>query len=117
MAKIAYNACYGRFSLSREAILLARKLSKNPKWGGPCINGDEYESGRKVESDHGHIDDVPRHDPHLIAAIEKLGARANGSCARIAIEEIQSGTPYRIDEYDGMESVATCDSYEWTTAP
>lgn len=32
MPKIAYNADYGGFSLSREAVELARKLSGNPKW-------------------------------------------------------------------------------------
>lgn len=31
--------------------------------------------------------------------------------------EIESGARYRIDEYDGSESVETVDSYEWDVAP
>ena len=116
MSKIAYNACYGGFSLSRKAVLLARELSGNPKWGGPCIKGDEAD-GWVVPEDFGHIENVPRHDPNLIAVIEKLGKDASGFCARLVIKEVPSGTPYRIDVYDGRETVETIDTYDWTIAP
>ena len=33
MNKVVYNACYGGFSLSREAVILARELSGDPEWG------------------------------------------------------------------------------------
>jgi len=29
---------------------------------------------------------------------------------------LEPGTQYRIDEYDGMESVMTIDDYEWSIA-
>jgi hypothetical protein len=67
--------------------------------------------------DYGHIEGVARHDPILAEIVERLGDQANGMCAKLRIKEIPSGTPYRIDEYDGSESVETNDTYEWTIAP
>lgn len=111
--KVVYNNGFGGFSLSREAILLARKISGNPNWGGPCIIGDCYDSGAAVGFDYGYVHDIFRHDPVLVQVVDELGSAANGACASLAIEEIPDGTPYRIDEYDGAESVETKDSYDW----
>ena len=117
IAKVVYNRCFGGFSLSRKAVLLAREMSGDPTWGGACIKGDVYNNGQKVSGDYGHIDDVPRHDPILVAVVEQLGPEACGACASLAIEEIASGTAYRIDEYDGNESVQTHETYNWVIAP
>lgn len=119
MAKIAYNRCFGGFSLSREAVLLARELSGNPTWGGCVLKGEKWsDSDKLANDDYGHIDsDIPRHDPILVQVIEKLGDKANGMCAKLALFQLIPGTAYRIDEYDGRESVETNDSYEWTIAP
>ena len=111
MRKVVYNACFGGFSLSREAVLLARELSGNPKWGGTAIKGDTYECGKLCESDYGYIKGIERHDKTLVEVVERLGDSASGSCSDLQIEEV--GGPYRIDEYDGAESVETPDSYEW----
>ena len=116
MTKVAYNGCFGGFSLSRAAILRAREISGDPKWGGAHIKGDVWDDGKPVDQDYGHIDDVPRHDPVLIQVIEELGEMANGSCASLCIENVPEGTQYRIDEYDGNERVMTRDDYEWQTA-
>lgn len=86
--KVAYNTCYGGFSLSRKAELLYRELT-----------------GMK-EDDYLDVDDLARHDPVLIKVIETLGSEANGSHARIAIRTIDSSA-YRISEYDGAERVIT----------
>lgn len=56
---------------------------------------------------------VCRHDPILVQVVEELGAKANGVCASLAIAETYG--PYRIDEYDGNESVETPGSYDWIT--
>ena len=116
MAKVVYNNCYGGFSLSREAVLLGRKLSNDPKWGGPCIIGDFFDSKTPVERDYGHCDDLSRSDPILVAVVEQLGKKANGDCASLAIEIIPSGMFYRIDEYDGNERVMTQNDYKWDVA-
>lgn len=86
--KVAYNTCYGGFSLSRKAELLYRELT-----------------GMK-EDDYLDVDDLARHDPVLIKVIETLGSEANGCNARIAIRTINSSA-YRILEYDGAERVIT----------
>lgn len=48
-----------------------------------------------------------RHDPDLVKVIETLGPEvASGDCADLKIIEVPEGVMlYRIDEYDGMESV------------
>ena len=116
--KIVYNACYGGFSLSRAAVLRARAISGNPKWGGTTIKGDVYEKeGKILDSDYGLLgDDIKRHDAVLVQVVEELGPEASGSCASLKIAEVERGSTYRIDEYDGNESVMTPDSYDWETA-
>lgn len=94
--KIAYNNCFGGFSLSEEAIELYKKLSGNESY-------DDYRPN-------------DRKDPILIQVIETLGSKANGSCAELAIATINKGDKYRIDEYDGNESVMTVDDYHWEIA-
>lgn len=117
--KVAYNACHGGFSLSEKAVLRAREISGNPQWGGACIPGDVYDDGGTVWRigglDMAHID-VPRTDPVLISVIEEMGDEASGSCARLRLQTIRQGERYRIDEYDGYESVMTVDDYAWQVA-
>lgn len=111
MRKVVYNACYGGASLSREAVLLGRKLSGNEKWMPHSIKGDVYPCGAICDSDFGHLDDTPRHDDILVKVVETLGERASGFCSKLKVTEVSG--PYRIEEYDGFESVETPDSYYW----
>ena len=60
--------------------------------------------------------DIERNDPALVQVVEELGKLANGDCSRLEIEELPAGTLYRIDEYDGLETVQTMDTYEWSVA-
>lgn len=55
-----------------------------------------------------------RHDPILVQVVEELGIYANGDCADLKIYETESNL-YRIDEYDGLETVITpeMDSYSY----
>jgi hypothetical protein len=116
MTKVVYNNCYGGFGLSREAVLLGRKLSNDPNWCGPCIKGDFWVPGKPVEMDYGVGSDLDRTDPILVAVVEQLGKKANGMCADLAIEDLPKGTAYRIDEYDGNESIKTNSDYSWNIA-
>lgn len=116
MTKVVYNNCYGGFGLSKEAVLLGRKLSGNPKWGGTCLKGDEYAPGKYMDKDYSGGDGLKRHDPFLVLVVEQLGKAANGMCANLVIQELPKGTLYRIDEYDGNESVETVSSYNWDIA-
>lgn len=60
--------------------------------------------------------DFERNDPVLVQVVEELGEAANGDCASLRVCELAAGTRYRIDEYDGRESVCTPDDYDWKTA-
>lgn len=103
MTKVVYNACYGGFSLSPAAVRRGKALSAEESW-------------QSLDENYGFFNG-PRHDSTLVKVVEELGDAANGVCAKLRIDEIPSGTPYRIDEYDGIESVMTSDAYDWTIAP
>lgn len=116
--KVAYNGCYGGFGLSKEAVLLARELSGDPQWAGIKIKGDKFGSQPDApvwnhENPTSPDSGFPRHDPVLIKVIEELGKRADGGSAFLCIEEIE-GNKYRIDEYDGNETVVVPNEEEWT---
>jgi len=102
MHKVVYNACFGGFSLSADAVRLAKRAAgKNSAWS-------------KVSEEYGYLGgDIERHDPILVAVVERLGKDAAGRCAELKIAEIESNV-YRIDEYDGSESVETPSDIEWT---
>ena len=100
MTKIVYNACYGGFGISAQAI--------DRYW--------EIKGESRPDPEHWWYGDVKRDDPILAQVVEELGEGANGSHAYLNICEIPKGTLYRIEEYDGMENVVTQDGYEWSVA-
>jgi hypothetical protein len=53
-----------------------------------------------------------RHNPLLVKVMEELGELASSAFSNIKIAEITSPI-YKIDEYDGAESVVTPDSIAW----
>lgn len=112
MAKVVYNACFGGFSVSDEAmdrmVELGCNLKMNPKYNP---NSESMFSGKYLCL--GYVE-CPRHHPILVQVVEELGERASGSCANLKIAEIEG--LYRIDEYDGNESVVTPDGYDWEYA-
>lgn len=97
--KVAYNACYGRFSLSRAATELL----------------NQRKGSQVADPDYGFIE-CGRHDTDLIAVIEELGEdAASGAYSKIVVREIE-GNLYRVTEYDGYESIETPDSTDWVCA-
>lgn len=108
MTKVVYNACYGGFGLSNEAMdrmveLGYQGIELNPDWKPNSKSIFNY----KYYGPH----DISRHDPILVQVVEELGDKASGEYSKLAIAEVSG--PYRIDEYDGYESVETPDSYDW----
>lgn len=99
MTKIVYNACYGDFSLSGAAIERYLEIS-----------------GLEELPFQSRYRGFKRDDPILVQVVEELGEAANGRFADIKIRELEPGTKYRIDEYDGYEAVVTIDDYEWSVA-
>lgn len=142
MSKVVYNACYGGFGLSDKAIKRYAELKgltlypESSKYGlttywivpeneRPTDNGNFYSLtteeriafNKAYKAAQLYDRYIKRTDPALVQVVEELGDEANGQCACLRIAEIPSGTAYRIDEYDGNESVETKDSYDWDTAP
>lgn len=133
MLKIVYSPCYGGFSVSEAGILRYAELKGiklyvekgkfglNTYWTKPkeeiegLLSEDEFYSAtqeQRVRSNQLHTEHTicnrkfVRHDPILVQVIEELGDKASGQCAELRIFETESRM-YRIDEYDGYESVAT----------
>lgn len=99
MTKILYNACFGGFGLSEEALALYKQKAG-------------LDPDTKI-----YAWDLNRTDPILIATVEELGTdRSGDTYSRLVIAEVPSGVKYRIDEYDGNESVMTIHDYDWWTA-
>lgn len=126
--KVVYNACYGGFGLSDEAVKwleanasdqnvrdflknkrieIEEKKKQGPDW---CFSVEDL-MGTSLLYDFNEKG-IPRHHKDLVACVETLGNDASGICSRLAIAEIE-GKKYRVDEYDGWESVYTPDSYDW----
>jgi hypothetical protein len=144
MTKVVYNACYGGFGLSKEAcqrywdikgqqvwieqnpgfisldmfdvwlVSPENRIEKKDTDDFYAMNMDERVAYNQACSEQTwYYRDVDRHDPVLVQVVEELGKKAGGNYAELAIAEVYGS--YRIDEYDGYESVETADSYDWIT--
>jgi hypothetical protein len=103
--KVAYNKCFGGFSISKECA----------EWMGNRGNTEciEMLEGQSEDGQiHGDLSYTPRHDALLVMAIEELGKKANGRSAELSLHELQ-GDRYKIDEYDGYESVVEPKDIGW----
>lgn len=93
MLKVVYNACYGGYSISDDAIaLLNQKRQSN--------------NLSRLERPHKSFG-IERHDPLLVQVVEELGENADGKYAKLKIAEIpiEYQDCYEITEYDGFETV------------
>jgi hypothetical protein len=99
--KVVYNDRYGGFSISLEALTRMKELGYT---GGFYVCSDNYVC----------LFDCVRHDSILVQVVEELGERANGIHATLRIAEVSG--PYRIEEYDEIETVMEPKDYEWITA-
>jgi hypothetical protein len=130
--KIVINSCYGGFSLSleaarfmaerghAEAVRAVREYERDNAWidafkrTGVWPEECPHESIKwlKIDAEYGQhrqflgYFDVERNDALLIAAVETLGEKAGGECAKLTIVEIPDGVDWCIEEYDGKEHVA-----------
>lgn len=144
MSQIVYNACYGGFGLSdagvrRYAEIKGLRLYPERGLAGPTttywtvpeeerpaeLAGDAWFAATIEERQAYNAAvsaltiysrELERDDPVLVQVVEELGDAANGDYAKLRIEEVAPGSRYRIDEYDGFESVKTADDYDWQVA-
>lgn len=139
MTKIVYNACYGGYGLSDAAIMRYAEIKgitlypSVSEYGFTNYYLCEPEEYKRIEAEESvnpvgllryarsnamcfSDGDIERDDPVLVQVVEELGDGASGRYADLSIAELPAGTLYRIEEYDGMESVMTQDDYEWAVA-
>lgn len=82
--KVVINVCYGGFSVSRAV----------------------YEAMGREWDGYGYDFIDSRTDPKLVEVIERLGNKANGSCANLHVVDIpDDATDWEISEYDGSEEI------------
>ena len=99
--EVVINASYGGFGLSKEAETRLSELGCSRKQISECTNPYNEEG-------------LPRHDPRLVQVVKELGEEASGNFSHLVIEELPYGaTCYRIEEYDGSESVVTPKRQKW----
>jgi hypothetical protein len=121
VTKIVYNGCYGGFSISTQAVRrylqlkgveFTEEITESSfrrihfRVGTDCMGDGEYFSQYDIE----------RTDPVLVQVVEELGAEANGDFADLCIRELDPGTKYRLQEYDGSEWIETEEDMEWSVA-
>jgi len=108
MIKVVYNACFGGFGVSDKAIKRMAELGH--KGATEALEKPYSFGGKKYYPLR-----VERHDPLLVQVVEELGDEASDNLARLKIATID-GDRYRIDEYDGNESVQgqDYDPEDWT---
>jgi hypothetical protein len=107
MRKVVLNGCFGGFSLSKEAVLsiLGRKGIEVDR-----VEEDRYRNFTIYASNGNHYSSYSfsgdRDDEDLVAVVEELEDKANGSCASLYIDEYDDENfVYSIDEYDGSEDL------------
>lgn len=91
MSKVVINVCHGGFGLSEEAIDRFLELK------GQSLN----------------FDTIERDDPILVQVVEELGSNSFDLGTKLKVVEVPAGQLYRIDEYDGFESIEFRDSIDW----
>ena len=112
MNKVVYNNCFGGFSLSVKAV---KWLAENGH-GKIKEKAQEYKKTSDRWARFGcHLSGLDRHDPDLVRCVETLGSLASGGeLAHLEIAEIK-GNRYRIDEYDGAETVYEPEDEDYIT--
>lgn len=128
--KVILNKCYGGFDVSSKAYrLYAKKKNiklykyisdfRDEKYTKIDINdnllfchyltkdfGDEANiSEEDYDKYNLYLREENRFDETLIETIEELGEKASGPCGNLKIIEIPDNCYYKIDEYDGIETI------------
>ena len=127
MSKVVINNCYGGYSLSYKATKwlaehglkeAEEEISEISEIAAYLEKDNEHNQITRLYRQYHSIEDesfypgIPRHHPLLIQCVEELGEEAGGTRAALIVVEFE-GDLYRIDEYDGMESIETPDCLNW----
>lgn len=123
MTKIVYNGCFGGFGLSTEAVrryLEIKGISYTEETAEYTSFRDvRFRIGTSVMGDPKYFYDFEiedRTDPILVQVVEELGDAASGQFSDLCIRELDPGTKYRLQEYDGSEWIETEEDILWSVA-
>ena len=144
--KSVINSCYGGFGLSPKALKRYLELKGKQAYFYKQITFSWEDNGVELQrvdnlddlnnelfrycttEDQGeflndwpskvlHSGDISRNDKHLVQVVEELGIEANSKYSELEVVEIENGRWYKIDEYDGYESIEYRDiDDEWELA-
>lgn len=107
-----YNACHGGFSLSKLAAmwLAARGVDEAAVW----LAAVESDPGCSGWGDSFYPSALARHSGLLAECVAALGKDASGPFSDVRTADVAD--LYRIEEYDGLESVVEPGDVRWTSA-
>ena len=94
--KVVYNDC---FSISLKALKRMQELG--------------FRGSIDIYKGCVILDKCERHNPILVQVVEELGDKANTWASKLRIAEVSG--PYRIEKYDGAETVCEPGDYDWIT--
>ena len=144
--KVVINNCYGGFGLSlkgykkylelkgKSAYFYAQSAfewssgytefkrvddidSANKELFVYCTTNDQGKVLSDYPEDTFYCRDIERNDPALVQTVEELGYEASGKFSNLVVVEIENGRYFKIDEYDGYESIQYRDlDDEWILA-
>lgn len=135
--KIVLNGDFGGFGLSKEVKILYMEMLKeqNNMIDFKVVCKGRYDTTALIKNDidvetdndiYGISDEdcimfdeyeVDRTDPLLISCIEKIGLKeSSGDHATLYIKDIPKGTLYKINEYDGRETIEYKENDSWLVA-
>lgn len=143
--KLVINNCYGGFGLSPKGLKRYLELKGKQAYfyiqskyyhedGGiefkridnieyfndlffSCTTCDQGEKIMGYPKDAFEKYNIQRNDPDLVQVVEEMGKEASGKCANLVVVEIENGRWYKINDYDGYESIEYRDiDNEWELA-
>jgi hypothetical protein len=107
--KVVVNGCYGGFGVSEQGAMWLLANGADP--AKVTINRADYEGGYVYV-----YVSLERHDPLLVRMVITLGSDASsGRHAQLYVHQMDQPL-YRIDEYDGSESVEEPHQVYWEDA-
>ena len=106
--KIILNKCFGGFDVSPQGYELYAK-KKGVELFKYYFTKDFGEIAKISEEDYEkynlYLREESRQDQTLIEVVEELGEKASGRFGNLEVVEIPDNSFYKIDEYDGLETI------------
>lgn len=118
MKKVVLNRCFGGFGISKQAAeIFLKQLEGIQISHGLNIDDSIILNELKKEIQGffcGFQFNNFRSHPLLIKLIEEKGSKfVSGDCAKLKIIAMEDSQKYRINEYDGLETIEFPEDIDW----